>query len=142
MVQSLGQYGPPTDFFYPAPFNFTATVQGCQAQYNGATPRATAGFDQFGGPQALRFAKNIFFSQGTLDPWSRLGPMANITGNPDVTVAVIEGGAHHLDLRSPNPADPQPVVDVRNMERAAIRQWIAQWHAAQGTVDPTPPALE
>lgn len=80
VIQSLGQYGPPTDFFWPAPFDFNASVASCQYQYNGTTPRARAGLFQYGGASALRFARNIVFSQGTLDPWSLLGPMTNITG--------------------------------------------------------------
>jgi lysosomal Pro-X carboxypeptidase len=130
IVQSLGQYGPPTDMFWPAPFDVDASIAGCQQQYNGTTPRPTAGLYQYGGARALAYARNIVFTQGTLDPWSKLGPMANVTSNPSVIVFVIQGGAHHLDLRAANPADPQSVVDARNVERAAIRRWLDEWHEA------------
>lgn len=66
--------------------------------------------------------------QGTLDPWSLLGPTTNYTGNPSIITVVIEQGAHHLDLRAATPGDPQSVIDARNIERAAIRSWIAEWN--------------
>ena len=59
--------------------------------------------------------------------------MTNITGNPSIITVVIERGAHHLDLRAANPADPQSVIDARNIERAAIRGWLAEWNALHGT---------
>ncbi len=132
VVQSLGQYGPPTDMFWPAPFDPDASIAWCQYAYNGTTPRLGAGRVQYGGARALASARNIVFSQGTLDPWSRLGPMANVSGNPSIVVALIEQGAHHLDLRAANPADPASVVAARNVERAAIRRWLAEWRGDGG----------
>lgn len=132
VVQSLGQYGPPTDMFYPAPYDFAASVAYCQATFNGTTPRANAGLFQYGGAEALRSVTNVVFSQGSLDPWSLLGPTANVTSNPSMTVVVIEGGAHHLDLRAANPADPPAVVEARRIELAAIRRWINEWNEARG----------
>lgn len=33
--------------------------------------------------------------------------------------------AHHLDLRSSNAKDPYTVIEARNMEKQAIRQWLS-----------------
>lgn len=58
--------------------------------------------------------------------------MLPCAGNPSIITVVIKDGAHHLDLRASNPQDPQSVIDARNIERAAIRGWIAEWNEAHG----------
>jgi len=67
---------------------------------------------------------NIVFSNGRLDPWRGGG----VQYSPSSTMisVIIEGGAHHLDLREPNAADPQSVVDARNFERSQINKWIKE----------------
>ena len=40
----------------------------------------------------------------------------------------IKQAAHHLDLREPNPKDPQEVQDARDMERAAILKWVKEYN--------------
>ena len=40
-------------------------------------------------------------------------------------------GAHQLDLRGSDPADPVSVVKVRKQERAYIRSWIQEYHPDQ-----------
>ncbi len=39
-------------------------------------------------------------------------------------------GAHHLDLRASNPADPDSVVVARNIHRLNIRNWLQQYSKA------------
>ena len=38
----------------------------------------------------------------------------------------MQDGAHHLDLRSSNPLDPQSVIDARLQEVAYFKQWLAE----------------
>lgn len=40
---------------------------------------------------------------------------------------VLFQGAHHLDLKSPNPADPADVTATREKEETILRSWIEQW---------------
>jgi hypothetical protein len=37
---------------------------------------------------------------------------------------VIEDAAHHLDLRAPNPQDPDSVTAARRLEEEIISMWI------------------
>ena len=59
----------------------------------------------------LRYASNIIFSNGDKDPWSYGGIMTPL--NDKLPVILIENASHHMDLRSPNKADPQSVIDAR-----------------------------
>ncbi len=71
-------------------------------------------------------ASNIFFPNGDLDPWYSGGIIHNVTGTFDVISFIVTGGAHHSDLRAPNPADPPATVEARAIGTAAMQRWIAQ----------------
>ncbi|GIY39758.1 dipeptidyl peptidase 2 [Caerostris extrusa] len=68
------------------------------------------------GGEDISSATNIVFSNGNLDPWA---PWWSV---------IVEGGAHHLDLREDNPNDPQSVRDARNFELANIRKWLTEYY--------------
>jgi len=48
----------------------------------------------------------------------------NETKNTNISIIQIEHSAHHLDLRAPNPSDPQSVVVARVKEIEIIRGWL------------------
>lgn len=109
----------------------TQFIQGCQQQFNGTTPRAYWLQTQYGGWN-LEGLSNVVFCNGNLDPWFSGGITHNVTGTTDVIAFIIEGGAHHLDLRSSNPADPPSVIEARAIEEAAIVRWSNEFYAKRG----------
>jgi hypothetical protein len=71
-------------------------------------------------------ASNIVFTNGNLDPWRAGGLLHEVSGNDNITVIVMKGGAHHLDLRTPNDEfDPVDVKDARKIIEEAIVDWIS-----------------
>jgi lysosomal Pro-X carboxypeptidase len=67
----------------------------------------------------------MFLSNGLQDPWSSGGVLYNLSSS---TVAIIiPEGAHHLDLRASNPADPISVRTARKVHRKFIRLWLQNY---------------
>ncbi len=67
-------------------------------------------------------------SNGKLDPWSGGGFLKSVSDS--VVAILIEDGAHHLDLRSSNPADPKSVIKARKKEKEYIEKWIKQYYVS------------
>jgi pimeloyl-ACP methyl ester carboxylesterase len=116
-----------TDFEVPYTPNQTAYYADCWRRW-GVQPRPNWEEMNFMGAD-ISAGSNIFLTSGQLDPWRAAGIQEKPQGSPDsIIVRIIENGAHHLDLRAANSMDPPSVVAVRNEERDAMRQWIAQWY--------------
>mgnify|MGYP000066980333 FL=1 len=126
-LMPIGQYGPPNDMFPKRPWNEEMWSNICMAKY-GVKPRNSWERITYGMTQdireSLKYASNIVFSYGTLDPWKTGCIQEDI--NDETLVIGIKGGAHHLDLRTPNPYDPQSVRFVRSREESEINKWITQ----------------
>ena len=65
----------------------------------------------------------ILNSNGILDPWHGGGVLRSYP-DQNITALIIPHGAHHLDLRSTNIADPVDVIAARHVEINIITQWI------------------
>ena len=49
----------------------------------------------------------------------------------------MDGAAHHLDLREPNAADPDDVVNARKEIIAIMNEWITNWQSLNAQVQET-----
>eukprot|EP01017_Pseudomicrothorax_dubius_P007947 TRINITY_DN12562_c0_g1_i1.p1 TRINITY_DN12562_c0_g1~~TRINITY_DN12562_c0_g1_i1.p1 ORF type:complete len:512 (+),score=128.70 TRINITY_DN12562_c0_g1_i1:125-1660(+) len=119
-----------TDMFPPRPFDYNDYATSCYSSF-GMRVRYDWAIQFFGGERTSEFLSysNIFFANGDLDPWSAGSPLETISSS--LPAYVIHDAAHHLDLRPPNSADPQSVVEARNLEQTWIKKWINQKYRAQ-----------
>ncbi|CAK9304726.1 unnamed protein product [Gordionus sp. m RMFG-2023] len=118
-----------SSMFEPSIWNFTAYSLNCQSAF-GIIPRPYwlslyyAGSKDKNQNISIIASSNIIFSNGLLDPWSGGGIYENDT-HKDIISIVIPEGAHHLDLREPNPLDPVSVINARLIEQQYIQKWLA-----------------
>eukprot|EP00927_Polykrikos_kofoidii_P051753 TRINITY_DN45548_c0_g1_i1.p1 TRINITY_DN45548_c0_g1~~TRINITY_DN45548_c0_g1_i1.p1 ORF type:complete len:502 (-),score=57.09 TRINITY_DN45548_c0_g1_i1:141-1646(-) len=121
-------------------FDLDMSTSLCGLIYNDTVePDLFALAREFGGAYALAEGtagvSNLIWSQGTLDPWH--GWFKNISKPaPQLGVhhILMEGSAHHTDLRSPSDADPPSVVHARRLEESIIRTWIEEATGAPAIV--------
>ena len=110
-----------TTMFVPRAWDETAYNTECQAKY-GIMPKYDWAWTEFGGMDFRKDFKqysNIMFSNGDLDPWYAGGVTDFVSYK--LPYAIIRGGAHHLDLREPNEADPSDAVWVRQQHSDLIK---------------------
>ena len=125
-LMPLGQYGPPNDIFPKRPWNQQMWEKQCKAMFGVENKPSWEEInygmiDEY--QRTLKFASNIVFSYGTEDPW-KVGCLKQQI-NTETLVLEIQGAAHHLDLRTPEPKDPQSVKNAREKEEELIQQWIS-----------------
>lgn len=111
-----------TDMFPPVNWNFTQYSQDCYKTWK-VYPRQDWIKTVYGGKK-IQSASNIVFSNGLLDPWSAGGVQKSISDS--LVAVIISDGAHHLDLRSSNPADPPSVIQARHIEALYIKKWLEE----------------
>jgi lysosomal Pro-X carboxypeptidase len=110
------------DMFEAQEWDLEGIKRECLKKF-GVTPQPFLVEKLYGGKD-LGSISNIIFSNGLLDPWSSGGVMFNVSSS---TVAVvIPEGAHHLDLRFSNSADPLSVRKVRKLYKKMISHWIKE----------------
>lgn len=107
--------------FPPNCWDFDAFASFCNRSY-GVVPRDEATY--FGGINLTKAASKIIFSNGNRDPWSAGGIHKNVSSS--VIAIAIKDGAHHVDLRFSDPADPQSVRDARAREYEIVAGWVRE----------------
>lgn len=128
MYLPTGFYGMPRDMFPPAPWDLSEFEKMCRAS-EGVSPRSRWAYQQWGGPVMTSQVSNIIYSSGYLDPWGAGGVLPNAKLGHNSISLWIEHGAHHVDIRSPAPEDPQSIVNARNIEIEYVSKWILEYWA-------------
>jgi hypothetical protein len=106
--------------FLPAAYNFSAVSAYCWAQW-GVLPDPLSLSRHFN--FTSNSSSNIIFSNGHIDPWFVGGILADLSSS--LVTFLIEGAAHHLDLRGSAPSDPPAVIAARLQMDAIISSWLA-----------------
>lgn len=125
--------------FVPNTFNFTTYSAECISKY-GLDPDYDWAWRMFGGQfnvkRDYQHYTNIIFTNGNLDPWSTGGVDCGLPNSQcgqenfiswKLPVYLINGGAHHLELRPSNEADPVDVMYVRSQYKDIVNQWSADY---------------
>ncbi|XP_063241210.1 lysosomal Pro-X carboxypeptidase isoform X2 [Bacillus rossius redtenbacheri] len=110
------------DMFEPAKWDLSTFSDECYKKWK-VRPQPDLAIKEYGGKR-ISTASNIVFSNGLLDPWAGGGVLLNVS---ETAVAVlIPEGAHHLDLRASDRADPPAVRLARDFHRRSIRRWCSE----------------
>lgn len=124
------------DIFFPQPWNATRARARCVETW-GVEPRATWADTSFGG-RRLRALSNVVWSNGALDPWSRLGVnrdtdfLGVLDSRRGLEAVRLPNGAHHLDFFWSRDDDDDDTRRARSRESALVRGWIEEKHAVGG----------
>lgn len=113
-----------TDMFEPSTWDFKEISQQCY-NYYGVTLKEKFIEKEYGGKD-LRYASNIIFSNGLLDPWSS-GGVTSKDAPSSVVVYDVADAAHHLDLRASHEKDPPSVQRARKLFTNIFRRWIRNY---------------
>ncbi|KAL3320448.1 hypothetical protein Ciccas_000861 [Cichlidogyrus casuarinus] len=114
-----------TDMFQPQDYDPVDVSNTCARAFQGLRPRLDWADTVFWGKNIPSDFSKVIYSNGMLDPWSPMGVL-DPHAAPGCVVLQMRLGAHHLDLREPNPKDPQEVTEVRTKEWNLINSWIQE----------------
>lgn len=112
------------DFFEPSQWDLNTEVKRCAMAY-GISPQPSWVMTNYLGVN-ITGATNIIFSNGVLDPWHGGGVLRSYP-DQNITALIIPSGAHHLDLRATNIADPVDIIAARHTEIKIMTQWIKDY---------------
>jgi len=110
------------DMFLPHQFDLDVYAANCKEQF-GTYPRVHWP-EMYFNVDTMKQIGNIIFSNGYLDPWSSGGVLDPKEAGDKNVIAIIDKGAHHLDLRATNKADPPQVTELRENYIIIMNEWI------------------
>lgn len=113
------------DMFENSPWDFKNYSHACFKEFGVRQTQENFPILEYGGKD-ISSSSNIVFSNGLLDPWSAGGVLNNISQS--AVAIIIPEGAHHLDLRSQNSADPESVRVAREFHISNIKKWIRSYY--------------
>ncbi|XP_066143336.1 lysosomal Pro-X carboxypeptidase-like [Euwallacea fornicatus] len=109
------------DMFEPTKWDYAKFSNECSKKYR-VKPYSVEHVLLLHGGKMLKYASNIVFSNGLIDPWFSGGILRNVSES--VVAILIPGAAHHHDLRGANPVDSKYVTDARKFHENQIRKWL------------------
>lgn len=114
-----------TDMFPPLDFTLDMRRHYCSSRFGLGYARLDwVGTQFWNSLDDIKKASHIIFPNGDLDPWRPGGVLEDLS---DTLIAItVKGGAHHLDLRASNPADPQSVIDARAKITSTLMEWMQE----------------
>ncbi|XP_056698494.1 uncharacterized protein [Spinacia oleracea] len=112
--------------FEPNPYSLAKQLEDCEQMYGpyGANPHWKSAFYRGQDVKsALRkFGRNIIFSNGLIDPYSRVGILEDLSKT--IAALTTKEGSHCLDLTSAQSNDPNWLKDQRRKEVDIFKSWI------------------
>ncbi|XP_076254255.1 lysosomal Pro-X carboxypeptidase-like [Rhynchophorus ferrugineus] len=109
------------DMFEPIQWDYRNFSNDCFKRYGVRSYKPEGILLEYGG-KILKYASNIVFSNGLLDPWSSGGILQNVSET--VLAILIPEAAHHYDLRGSNVVDTKYVIDARKFHVNVIKKWL------------------
>ena len=114
-------------------FDLAAQTSLCESLFDDTAPDPTRLTELYGGYEIPAKVTNVIFSNGLLDPWHGGGFYPSDADDPSNVFCVMPNGAHHGDLRAPEPDDPADITACRQLEEVTIGTWLAAAAAAATT---------
>ncbi|CAG9856647.1 unnamed protein product [Phyllotreta striolata] len=110
-----------TDMFINKPWVYENFALECHAKYGISGVKADWITLAYGG-RNMKYASNIVFSHGEMDPYTCYGMRNNASST--VWTFDIADGSHHVDLRNPDVSDNNYILTARRHHVQAINTWL------------------
>lgn len=122
-----------SDMFWPRPWQLSWQTSHCLQRFGAKPLRRGRWLAHSFGLDGLRAGRpsgfsRIIFSNGMQDPWSAGGVLSDVS--EDLIAIKMENGAHHVDLRAPEPDDTADVIAARVRERQILERWLNETTAS------------
>eukprot|EP00771_Trimastix_marina_P001251 gnl/Trimastix_PCT/2308.p1 GENE.gnl/Trimastix_PCT/2308~~gnl/Trimastix_PCT/2308.p1 ORF type:complete len:515 (-),score=188.89 gnl/Trimastix_PCT/2308:102-1646(-) len=123
------QVAPKTNALRSQRINLEWHIDMCRRAFGVPLKPDTVYTNKYYGGQQPRGTR-IYFPNGSLDPWRKLGVTEKLVFEPTEIPRVIKGTAHCADLGSTLSTDPADLTAARNEIRTKIDEWISEYNRA------------